>query len=158
MKRSIPFVTGILLSVFLLGTNAITQQVVNDRGQPLNAKAIANSYMNTHSRHKLILRSEDMDVYNDLISKAAIVEEIDYGSFKLVIVDETAAGGREALSALSAPVRDDENLILFNGYPLDTTEPEATYARIPGDLRQTDMIDALTGRSRPRGGLYIVHL
>jgi hypothetical protein len=156
MRRSIPFVTGILLSVFLSGTNAITQQVVNDRGQPLNAKAIANSYINNHSRHKLILRSEDIDVYNHLISKAAIVEEIDYGSFKLVIVDEAAAGGRAVLSSLSAPVRDDENLILFNGYHLDTTEPEATYAKIPGDLRQTDMINALTRRSRPQGGLYIV--
>jgi hypothetical protein len=156
MKRSMPFVTGILLSVFLSGTNAITQQVVNDRGQPLNAKAIANSYINNHSRHKLILRSEDIDVYNDLISKAAIVEEIDYGSFKLVIIDETAAGGRAALLALGAPVRDDENVILFNGYPLDTTEPEATYARIPGDLRQTDMINALAEHLRPRSGLYIV--
>jgi hypothetical protein len=157
MKRSIPFVIGILLAAFLSGTNALTQQDLNDRGQPrLNAKAVANSYINNHSRHKLILRSEDIDVYNDLISKAAMVEEIDYGSFKLVIVDEDAAGGRAALRALSAPVRDDENLILFNGYHLDTTDPEATYARIPGDLRQTDMIEAVSKRSRPRGGLYIV--
>jgi hypothetical protein len=157
MKRSIPFVIGILLAAFLSGTNALTQQDLNDRGQPrLNAKAVANSYINNHSRHKLILRSEDIDVYNDLISKAAIVEEIDYGSFKLVIVDEDAAGGRAALRALSAPVRDDENLILFNGYHLDTTHPEVTYARIPGDLRQTDMINAVYSRSRPRGGLYIV--
>lgn len=156
MKHSILFVTVMMLAVFLCGTGAFMQQGQTEQGQPGLSAAKVNSHINSGSRHKLILGSQDVDVYNDLISKAAIVEEIDYGSFKQVIVNEHAAGGREAMRALRVPVRDDQDLILFNGYIIDTSNPEATYAKIPGDLRQTDMFNALSKRSRPRGGLYIV--
>lgn len=156
MKHSTLFVTVMMLAVFLCGTSAFMQQGSGGQGQPgLNAAKV-NSYINSGSRHKLILGSEDVDVYNDLISKAAIVEEIDYGSFKQVIVNEQAAGGREAMRALRVPVRDDQDLIMFNGYVVDTNNPEMTYAKIPGDLRQTDMFNAVSKRTRPRGGLYIV--
>lgn len=156
MKHSILFVTVMMLAVFLCGTSAFMRQGQTEQGQPGLSAAKVNSYINNGSRHKLILGSEDVDVYNDLIGKAAIVEEIDYGSFKQVTFDEHAAGGREAMRALRVPVRDDQDLILFNDYPLDTSNPEASYAKIPGDLRQTDMFNAVTKRSRPRGGLYIV--
>lgn len=157
MRHSTLFITCTVLTVFLWGGNAFMQQnPIGAQRQAPNADVPAISYINRASRHKLILSSEDVDVYNDLASRSAIVEEIDYVSFKLVIVDEEILGGRAALQALSAPVRDDQNVILFNGYPLDTTRPEETVAKIPDDLRQTDMIDALSRNSRPQGGLYVV--
>lgn len=156
MKRLTLFITSIVLLIFLCGTNTFMQQRMNQSELKPEDDATANSYISSSSRHKLILSSEDSSIYDDLIGKGAVVERIDYGSFSLVIVDEEAAGGRAAFKALRVPVRDDQNLILFNNYVLDSSNPEASYVKLPGDLRQTDMIEATARGSQPHGGLYIV--
>ena len=89
--------------------------------------------MNSHAVHKLLIGTEDFAVYNDLVSRGAVVGEIDYGSFKLVQVNEQAIGGRDSLVALSLPVHDEQDLINLNGFVLDTNEPgcfEVRYRRI----------------------------
>jgi hypothetical protein len=163
MKHSTLFIVVIVLALFLSGTSAMMQQNYTkqlqengvDSTQPV-FEAIPQSYINQTSRHKLMISADETQLYTELLSKNAILDEINYGSFKLVTVDERAVGGRTALQSLSTAVRDDQNLIALNGYILDTTSPETTLRQLPADLRQTDMTDALARGSQPRGGLYLV--
>jgi hypothetical protein len=115
----------------------------------LDRDTIPQSYLNDSTRHKLFLDAGDEAAYSQLLDKNAIIEEIDYGSFRMITVDETSLGGRDALKAMALAVRDDQNLIALNGYVLDTTKPEATLSELPADLRQTDMTDALARGSAP---------
>lgn len=145
------------LAVFLFGTNALTQQETTNRGAAIpSADGGDQGYTNTSSVHKLIVGNGDVEIYNELASRRAIVDEIDYGSFKLIRVNELALGGRDSFSALSLPVRDDQDLINLNGFVFDTNQPELLRAELPADLRQTDMATAIATGSAPEGGLYIV--
>ncbi|MBI3653932.1 MAG: S8 family serine peptidase [Acidobacteria bacterium] len=163
MKHSTLFLSALVIAVFVGGTSALMQQNYNkqlqDKGidsAPPVLEAIPQTYMNQTSRHKLILAVADAQVYADLQNQNAIVDEINYGSFKVVTIDEQAVGGRAALQALATPVHDEQNFIALNGFVLDTTNPEVTYAQLPADLHKPDMADALTRDLRPRGGLYLV--
>lgn len=150
-------IVGLALGVFLLGTSALTQQAPSDQRRDASTGDSADrGYINDGSVHKLMIGSEEVAVYNDLANRGAIIDEIDYGSFKVVRVNEMAAGGRAALTALSVPVRDDQDVINLNGFTLDTNQPEALSAALPADLRQTDMADAVRTGSEPHGGLYII--
>lgn len=146
---------GLVLAMFLFGTSALTQQDQNDNSIQSVERA-DRGYMNSGSVHKLIIGSDDAVAYNELASRGAILDEIDYGSFKLIRVSEDAAGGRESLARLSLPVRDDQDLIMLNGLVLDTNQPETLSAQLPADLRQSDMADAIANGGNPRGGLYVI--
>lgn len=115
-------------------------------------------YISKSARHKLIIEQGDQQsaAYTELKSRGSIVEEFDYGSFRMVVVDEYAAGGLEHLLQMQATIRDDMNLIRLGGYELDTTSPEATLSQLPVELRQTDMADAIARGTEPAGGLYIM--
>jgi len=148
---------GLVLAVFLFGTSALTQQERGDQDITIQSVEHAErGYINNGSVHKLMIGSEDIAVYNELASRGAIVGEIDYGSFKLIRVNEQAAGGRESLATLSLPVRDDQDLIMLNGLVLDTNQPETLSAQLPAELRQHDMADAIANGGDPRGGLYVI--
>ena len=148
---------GLVLAVFLFGTSALTQQERGDQDTTIQLVEPADrGYINSSSVHKLMIRSEDAAVYNDLAGRGAIVDEIDYGSFKLVRVSEQAMGGRDSLATLSIPVRDDQDLITFNGLVMDTNQPEATGAQLPAELRQSDMAAAIANGTEPTGGLYVI--
>lgn len=150
-------ITGLVLAVFLFGTSALTQQDQGNQDQSAQSTEPAErGYINNRQVHKLLIGTEDFAVYNELARRGAIVGEIDYGSFKLVQVSEQAMGGRDSLVALSLPVRDDQDLINLNGFVLDTNQPELLSAQLPGELRQTDMADALENGGAPKGGLYVV--
>ncbi len=154
MKRTTLFIMVVVLALLLSGTTALMQQNPSLTPSPV-VDAIPESYMNTEALHKLIINAEDTQVYNQLIASNAITDEINYGSFRLVVVNEQAVGGRTALQALATP-RDEQNLIALNGFILDTTNPQATYGQLPTNLRQTEMADALARGTGADGGLYIV--
>lgn len=63
----------------------------------------------------------------------------------------------DSTSALAAPV-EDGHLIVLNGYPLDTRNPEQTYSRLPSALRRSDLSGAIRRGQAPAGGLYLVQL
>jgi hypothetical protein len=163
MKHSTLFIIVVVLAVFFGSTSALMQQDYNkqlqekgiDSAQPV-FEAIPQTYINQTSRHKLMIGADDAEVYAALQDKNAIVDEINYGSFKVLVVDELAVGGRQALQSLTTAVRDDQNMIALNGYILDTANPQATYGLLPADLRKTDIADALSRGLQPRGGLYLV--
>jgi hypothetical protein len=164
MRHSTLTVAGLVLALFLGGTSAMMQQE-NDRNLSESGRspaassqfdALPQSFINDSPHHKLMLGDRDRAVYDSLAARNAILEEFDYGSFKMVTVDEKAMGGRDSLASLGVAVRDDQNLIALNGYVLDTTNPAATARQLPADLRQTDMSDSLARGLAPRGGLYLV--
>jgi hypothetical protein len=133
-----------------------------DKGERGNSKdsttdAAPQIYFGKGTKHKVFVSAEDTSLYNELLSRNAVTDEVDYGSFKMVVIDEQAIGGKSALINLRDHVRDDQDLIAINGYILDTTGGELTLNKIPTDLRQTNMADALANKGvPPRGGLYIV--
>jgi hypothetical protein len=164
MRHSTQIVVGLVLALFFGGTSAMMQKQ-NDkdlsesgRSEQISSQfdALPQTFINDSTYHKLMLADSDGAVYDGLAASRAIVEEFDYGSFRMVVVDEKALGGRESLARLGAAVRDDQNLIALNGYILDTTNPSATYRQLPADLRQVDMADSIARGAAPRGGLYLV--
>lgn len=150
----------VLAAVLWAGGHATLQ--TEDKAKGSNSKdSISDTtpqiYFGKGTKHKLLIGEEDSSLYNELLSRSAVTDEIDYGSFKMIVVDEQAIGGRSALMDFRDQVRDEQNLIALNGYILDTTGGELTLNKVPGDLRQTDMTDAIANKGvPPRGGLYIV--
>jgi hypothetical protein len=122
------------------------------------SEATPASYINAGTRHKVIIGAGDQELYATLVARNAISSEIDYGSFRLVVVDEQMIGGRGEIEALaqSIAVRDDQDLIALNGYILDTTNPEAVYSQIAPELRQGDIGEISAQSGAVTRGLFIV--
>jgi hypothetical protein len=118
---------------------------------------LPQSRLNQNRLHKLIINSEDSNIYEELTRQNAIRREFDYGSFKLVVVDEGAMGGRAALQAMPLTARDDLDLIALNGYVIDTNAAQPLSKELPMDLRQSRMSEARAQGATPSAGLYIVH-
>ncbi len=154
MKYSSRFIIALVVAVFLGGTTAMMQQENHQALDNNTYDAIPSTYINASTRHKLLLSASDTQTYNELSSRNAISEEIDYGSFKMVVVDEKSIG-RDELQAL-ATVRDDQNLIALNGYILDTTNPQATYDRLPAEFRGASRGDGTLEAATADNNLYIV--
>ncbi|MGH9802024.1 MAG: S8 family serine peptidase, partial [Blastocatellia bacterium] len=117
---------------------------------------LPTTFLNQNRLHKLIINNDEQNVYDELAQRGAIREEVNYGSFRLVVVDQEAIGGRAAMQALPVAARDEQNLIVLNGYVIDTTNAEPLSTLPPADLRQTNMAVARKNFSRPGGGLFIV--
>jgi len=103
------------------------------------------------TRHKIILRPDEQALYVRLTRSGAVVHDVDYGSYRLLVVDERLVGGRRAFVDLGTAARDEQNLIGFSGAVLDTTRPRATARRLPPALRQAEAEDAAapdSGRRR----------
>jgi subtilisin family serine protease len=117
---------------------------------------LPQKHLNQNQLHKLIVKSEDADTYAELTRRNAIRREFDYGSFKLVEVDEGAAGGRDALLAMRATPRDEWDMIWLNGYLIDTSAPQPFSREFPIDLKQSRMAEARARGYNPGPGTYIV--
>lgn len=146
---------GVVLAVFFFGTNALTRQ--EDAGQQ-NALPVVDptdpGYLREGPIHKLFIGVDDIELYNELSSLGAIIDEIDYGSFKLVRVNEEAAGGRQRLATLLP--RDEQDFINLNGFVFDPGSADSLASTLPGELRQNDMALSLATGAQPRGGLYVI--
>jgi hypothetical protein len=126
-----------------------------DLSQVAPADALPQKQLNQNRLHKLIINSED-PAYGELTRLNAIRSVIDYGSFKLVVVDGEAAGGQAALQAMQANWSDDQNLIAFNGYVMDTSADQPLDRELPADLTHSRMAEARSRGGSPTKGLYIV--
>src|ERR1051325_3664922 len=155
MKHSTIFMIGLVLAVFLLGTSAMMQQDQPAQTSP-SVDQVQETYISDSIHHKLIVNAQDEPALSALRDKGAIVEEINYGSFKMLIVNHQPLGGRAALQSLPVNIQDNMILMALNGYVLDTTNPDATYRQLPSDLRRSDIADAISRGIQPQGGLYIV--
>jgi hypothetical protein len=166
MKRFI-LLTCLLICVALFAT---VTALMRDRLRPqfnshdspqsaLPADVLPQSYLNQNRLHKLIIKSDDSQdtaVYAELAQRNAIRNEFDYGSFKLVVVAEEAVGGRAALQAMPVTWRDDQNMIMFNGYLIDTSAQQQLPKELPADLTLSRMAEARRGGGNLDAGLYVV--
>jgi hypothetical protein len=120
------------------------------------AGALPQKQLNQNRLHKLIISSED-PAYGELMRLNAIRSVIDYGSFKLVVVDEEPLGVRAAIEAMPGNWGDEMDRIELNGYVIDTSAPEQPFSKeLPADLRLSRMAEARAGGFKPGAGLYIV--
>ncbi len=156
VKRTILFLSLLILAAIVGGTAAF----YNSKGSlsVVSAETDVNSPtpVGKGTLHKMFIRSEDQNIYESLRSRNAVIDEIDYGSFKMVIADEINAGGRDALLGTGISFQDDLDLIPLNGYIIDTSTRGGVLDRTPADLRQTAMAEAIAGNGTVGKGLYIV--
>src|SRR5215813_1403346 len=154
MKRLI-ILSSLLVFVAIFATVTALMQdrlrpQLNDRDNlPQRAPvpdALPQSHLNQNRLHKMIINSEESAVYDQLTRQNAIRDEIDYGSFKLVVVDEEAVGGRDALQGMRITPSDEQNMIALNGYLIDTSNPQPLSREIPADLKKSRMLEARAGR------------
>jgi len=159
VKRTFLFLSVLVLAIVIGGSQATLQtDTKGEQGEDknLSSNSEAQVFIGKGTRHKLFINADDIATYNDLQNRNAVRDEVDYGSFKMVVIDEQAIG-REALSSMRDKIRDDQNLIAINGYIIDTTTGVAVLDKVPSDLRQTEMADAIAKQERvPTGGLYLV--
>ncbi|MCS6885943.1 MAG: S8 family serine peptidase [Acidobacteriota bacterium] len=162
MKRIALLMIGIVMAVLLYSSTASLQEGNPKQlggslaGTEVSVDAMPQAYINGGSLHKVFIDNTNEALYDSLRAQNAIVNEIDYGSYKMLVIDENAIGGRSQIYALPVPIRDDQNLIALNGYILDTTNPDATYNALPADLRKGEMLQALRKGTSPTSGLYLV--
>src|SRR5262245_53180795 len=108
MRRSMIFISVVACVFFLAAGGAFMQSDSRPRlGRPQNSQpkivqpdAMPQTYLNPNRLHKLIISDKEGDIYARLARANAIRNEVDYGSYKLVVVDEEAVGGRAALQAM----------------------------------------------------------
>ena len=164
MKRLTILLLLVVLVIFGATARAFLQDNLRPRlgtagnQQPTNTPpdALPQKYLNRQRLHKLILENREDAIYRELDRAKAIRQEINYGSYKLLVVDEDALGGRAAVEALQVAPRDDQNMIAFNGYLLDTSNAEPLAMELPATLKQSRMRVALADKAGPGRGLYIV--
>jgi hypothetical protein len=164
MKRTILLLCLLTSVVFFATITAVMQgrnrpqfgQRDDGPQRAVDPDALPLNHLNQNQLHKLIIHSEDAAVYEELKLKDAIRSEVDYGSFKLVVVDEGAVGGRASLQAMRITPSDEQNMIALNGYVIDTSNPQPLSKEIPADLKQSRMAEARSRGYNPSNGLYIV--
>jgi len=89
-------------------------------------------------------------------ARGLVVDSVDYGSFRMLVVDQRAAGGRLALAGLGLRPSDDMDRIHLDGVELDTRHAAEIEATLPAALRRDEMAQARAERRAPRPGLYLV--
>jgi subtilase family protein len=164
MRRSIVFLSFVACVFFLGAASAFMHSGSRPQfGRPQNSQpkivqpdALPQTYLNPNRLHKLIISDKERDIYDRLARANAIRNEIDYGSYKLVVVDEEAVGGRAALQAMPVALRDEQNMIIFNGYLIDTSNPQPLLKELPEDLKLSRMSEATARATAPGKGLYVI--
>ena len=136
----------VFVAIFAVGSALMQDRLrpqLNDRDNlPQRATvpdALPQSHLNQNRLHKMVINREETDVYDQLTRQNAIRDEIDYGSFKLLIVDQEAVGGRASLQAMRITPSDEQDMIALNGYVIDTTAQQPLSKELPADLKQSRM-------------------
>ncbi len=124
--------------------------------RPVEPNPVTQRYWNGERLRKVIIDSEDRARMEKFLGSQAVIKQVDYGSFKLFIVDENAGQARGEASNIASGASDDQNLLSLNDIVIDTTKPEGMQGQVSSSLRQTWMADAIQGRVTPPAGLYIV--
>lgn len=154
VKRTI--LLSLLILVAAIGGTVAFLRSADSSTSVAAAETEINSPTGRDTLHKMFIRSEEQPVYEALRGRNAVIDEVDYGSFKMIIADEINAGGRDALLSSGITFQDELDQIPLNGYTLNTGNKTGELDRVPADLRQTKMADALAGNSAAGHGLYIV--
>lgn len=134
MRSSVRRLAAVL--VVAASSPLIAQSIEVGTG-PTVSEAIPDGYVASGPLHRLLVPSGS-NVLNTVTALDAALAVEDYGSFQIVLVDEVALGGREALLALGREyLRDDLTLVNVNGIQLDGADLGASaraLGRLPFDL------------------------
>ncbi len=107
---------------------------------------------------KVIVGARATDQADAAYARGAVLGEIDYGSFRLLLIDERVAGGTAGLEQLGLSVRDDLDRVYLEGRPLDTRQPEEVESQLEAALRSHEVARAQADGRPVRDGLYLVQL
>ncbi len=119
--------------------------------------AVSQSYLIQSGTQKVLTDAahpEQMAAYRALKASGAIVQEVDYGSFRLLVVDAKDADTQRVAATL--PLQSESDLIPLHGYQLNTRAPAETYNKLPAELRRPQVAKALAADVAPPAGMYIV--
>ncbi|MFT7618273.1 MAG: PKD repeat protein [Planctomycetota bacterium] len=83
--------------------------------------------------HKVVISRSDAVTLDSLDAIGAIVDRIEYASYTLAFVAETAWSSREAMVNSGIVIRDDFDLMVFNGYMIHGARPLEFANAIPLD-------------------------
>ncbi|MEP6848004.1 MAG: hypothetical protein ABI999_04045 [Acidobacteriota bacterium] len=162
MKRTLILLLAVTGFAAILGATRVFVQsekalpeTTPDTGD-IQRDALPQGHIGNGRLHKVFVNAADKDTYDSLISRGVVTKDIDYGSFRMLIVNEDLGIGRAELAGFNVEIRDEQNLIAINDYVLDTTTGTAELNRVPGNLRQTSMADSIIGNLRTPKGLFIV--
>jgi hypothetical protein len=164
MRSSTTFLS-VVAFVFFLATGVAFMQSDSrpQLGRPQDSQtktvqpdALPQTYLNPNRLHKMIISDKEREIYDRLAKANAIRNETDYGSYKLLVVDEDAVGGRTALQAMPVAMRDEQNMIVFNGYVIDTSAAQPLSKEPPEALKLSRVSEATARAVTPGKGLYII--
>ncbi|MGH7151870.1 MAG: hypothetical protein ACREIU_14285, partial [Planctomycetota bacterium] len=106
------------------------------------SRAIPENYITAGPLHRVVAKPGDA-LIGALQAAGAVAQEIDYGSFELLLVEAAPLGGVGGLRATGAEIRDEWALIELNGFLLDTADPAALaaiLATVPPALTQSEEV------------------
>src|SRR6185503_16695521 len=109
MRRLLYLTIAIAVIALLGGSTAMLNgqngKMLPEQGSGEQSAPVVDSmpqtYLGSGRYHKMIIGKEDEATYALLQSRGAIVQEINYGSFKLIGIDENVLGGRDNLKMLT---------------------------------------------------------
>ncbi|MGH2900338.1 MAG: hypothetical protein ACRDMZ_16810, partial [Solirubrobacteraceae bacterium] len=107
---------------------------------------------------KVIVGAHATDGADAAYARGVVLGAIDYGSFRLLLIDERAAGGAAGLAQLGLAARDDLNRVFLEGHALDTRRPDEVESRLEPALRRDELAAARAEGRSVRDGLYLVQL
>lgn len=105
---------------------------------------------------KVIADNQATAAEQKLRARGAVKDSVDYGSYRLLLVDEQAAGGRGELTSGGLEVRDDMDVVRFGRDKVDTRRPGAAVAQLQSWERRNELANAQADGSAPKDGLYVV--
>ena len=103
--------------------------------------------------HRVRLENGQRALLDDLRAAGALVSSVEYGSFVIAFVDESAWSSREALAASGLRLRDEMDFMVFNGHLIDGVRPAESMNAIPADEAYGNPGDA---NLVDDAGLYVV--
>lgn len=121
-------------TVLALATGAGATSPPDRGGLPLRAE-IPSGHVHAAGLHKLLVRSDDRAGLDRLAALGVIDRQVDYGSFRMVVVRDAAVPALGESTLARVTVRDDFDLIAVNRWLIDTRMGEPS--NLPADRLDT---------------------
>ena len=115
-RLSWPCVLFALIMIFFLPPTISVAASIDSQRRAL----LPETHRSSSGVHKLLVFDDDDSALERLVSAGTVLRTIDYGGFRLLLVDEEAMGilGEPVLQRVR--VRDDFDLVALNGWTIDT--------------------------------------
>lgn len=117
---------------------------------------LTGRYWRNEPLRKVFVNSDETDRLASLRASNNVVKEVDYDSFKLLIISEMANDFTSLTDESTPMIPNNEDIITLNELVIDTTKPQEQPDNITYSLRQTNMTDAILWNSKPQGGLFLL--